>query len=439
MKKEFVVGMFLFVGLVAFAISIFLIKDIKLKSGYNLNLYFDDIGNLMERAWVRMRGVKIGRVEKILIEEDKAKVIVWIDSRVKLYKGTKAKISSTGVLGVKYIEMLQGDPTKGELKHEDKIYDTEKAVSIDDAISEGIDSLKNFADFLSEISKEKSLSKKIEDILTQIDEISKKINTSINPEVVKKTIDNINVAGQNISEFFSEETKKEINSAVLTLKEMSKKLEEITENIRSTETIAGQLLSDKESAKKFAETLSSVKSVSEKAEKTLNRINLFRTYWDFSFRYDIDTEMSKNDVGLEIYPKPTKFYYVSVNNISTQQDEISSYEKSNTFSLGLGGNFYNVVSIYGGLIKSYAGVGIKLFPFGYKSKLLAFTAEAYNFSKTRPSPQIDLDVKLKLTKWLYLGARYEDVSFREALNASLNIIFEDEDIAYLLGLIGLSQ
>ncbi|MCS7231775.1 MAG: MlaD family protein [Elusimicrobiota bacterium] len=438
MKKEFIVGLFLFIGLLAAGISIFLIRDVKLKSGYNLNLYFDDIGNLMERAWVRMRGVKIGRVERILIEEDKAKVIIWIDSKVKLYKGTKAKISSTGVLGVKYIEILQGDPLKGELKHNDSIYETESAVSIDNAISEGIESLRNFGEFLSGLSTGEPLSNRIDEILKEIEEISKKINSSIDPKEIKNLIYKINTAGENISEFFSEDTKEEINSAVLTLKNISRKLDEIVENIKSTETIAGQIISDREAGKKMADTLSSIKAVSEKAEKTLDRINLFRTYWDFSLRYDIQNDLAKSDVGIEIYPRTTKFYYLSVNNVSSQENS-ASYEEYNTFSIGLGGNFYNIVSVYGGFIKSYAGVGLKLFPLGYKSKLLEFGAEVYDFSKKRQTPRIDLSLKLKLTKWLYLGARYEDISFSEALNAYLNISFEDEDIAYLLGLIGLSQ
>ncbi len=62
MKKEFVVGLFLFIGFIILGVIIFVIKDIKLQKGYRLNLYFDDIGNLAERAWVRMRGVKIGKV-----------------------------------------------------------------------------------------------------------------------------------------------------------------------------------------------------------------------------------------------------------------------------------------------------------------------------------------------------------------------------------------
>jgi len=426
----------LFLGLIVFCILVFVIKDIKLEKGYRLNIYFDDVGNLMERAWVRMRGVKIGRVEKIEIENNKAKVVVWIDSKVKLYKTAKAKISSTGVLGVKYIEIVQGEVVNEFLKNGDNVYNTESIVSIDDAISEGINSLRKFGDMLSNLSKGKDLGVKIESIISNLEEITEKINISVNEKQLSQAIKNIQTAGENLTEFLND-TKREVKSAVLTLKDISEKLDRIVENVNSTQTIAGQIISDKESGKKVAEAISSLKLVVEKADKTLNRINMFTTYWDYRFRYDTKNEISKSDVGLEIYPKDTKFYYLAVNNISSDEQVVS--EKYNTLSIGIGGNFYDKFTLYGGLIRSYGGFGIKFFPLGYKSKLLEIGAETYNFSKTRSSPQIDFDLKFRLAKWLYLGARYEDVAVSEVLNTSLNVRFEDEDIAYLLGLIGLTR
>ena len=436
MKKEFLVGLFLFLGLIVFGILVFVIKDIKLEKGYRLNIYFDDVGNLMERAWVRMRGVKIGRVEKIEIENNKAKVVVWIDDKVKLYKTAKAKISSTGVLGVKYIEIVQGEPLDEFLKDGDNVYNTESIVSIDDAISEGINSLKKFGDMLSGLTKGRDLGGKIDSIMSNLEGITEKINNSIDEEQLRQTIRNVQTAGENLSEFLND-TKNEVKSAVLTLKDVSEKLNQMVENVKSTQTIAGQIISDKESGKKVADTISSFKLVVEKADKTLNRINMFTTYWDYRFRYDTKNEISKSDVELEIYPKDTKFYYLAVNNISSDEQVVS--EKYNTLSIGIGGNFYDKITLYGGLIRSYGGFGVKFFPLGYKSKLLEIGAEAYNFSKSRSSPQVDLDLRLKLARWLYLGARYEDVAVSEVLNASLNVRFEDEDIAYLLGLIGLTR
>ncbi len=436
MKKEFLVGLFLFLGLIVFGILVFVIKDIKLEKGYRLNIYFDDVGNLMERAWVRMRGVKIGRVEKIEIENNKAKVVVWIDYKVKLYKTAKAKISSTGVLGVKYIEIFQGEPSDEFLKDGDNVYNTKSIVSIDDAISEGINSLKKFGDMLSVLTKGRDLGGKIDSIMSNLEGITEKINNSIDEEQLRQTIKSVQTAGENLSEFLND-TKNEVKSAVLTLKDVSEKLNQVVENVKSTQTIAGQIISDKESGKKVADTISSFKLVVEKADKTLNRINMFSTYWDYRFRYDTKNEISKSDVGIEIYPKDTKFYYLAVNNISSDEQVVS--EKYNTLSIGIGGNFDDKITLYGGLIRSYGGFGVKFFPLGYKSKLLEIGAEAYNFSKSRSSPQVDLDLRLKLARWLYLGARYEDVAVSEVLNASLNVRFEDEDIAYLLGLIGLTR
>ena len=435
MKKEFAVGLFLFIGLLIFGLSIFVIKDVRLQKGYRLNLYFDNIGNLAERAWVRMRGVNIGRVEKIDIAEDKAKVVVWIDSKIKLYKTTKAKITSTGVLGVKYVEIIQGEKTSEYFKDGDSIYNTESVVSIDDALSQGIESLKQFADLLSSLSKEKDLSKKLNDIFSNLDELSKKINNSVDEQQVKKTIQNIQVAGENLNTFLTN-TKQDVKSAVLILKNVSEKLDKIVDNISSTQTIVGQIVSDKESAEKFAQTMSSIKLVAEKADKTLNRINMFTTYWDYRFRYDTKNNVAKNDIGIEVYPRQTKFYYLAVNNISLE-DEFSE-EKNNTVSIGIGGTFYDKITVYGGLIRSYGGVGMRLFPLGYKSKLLEFGVETYNFSKSRSTPQVDLSAKLKLTRWLYIGTRCEDVATESKVNTMLNITFEDEDIAYLLGLIGLT-
>ncbi len=436
MKKEFVVGLFVFIGFLSFGFSIFVIKDIRLQKGYRLNLYFDDIGNLAERAWVRMHGVKIGRVEKIGIVEDKAKVVVWIDAKIKLYKTAKAKISSTGILGVKYIEIVQGEVTEEYLKDGDDLYNTESIVSIDEALTESVNSLKQFSDVFSSLSKDKDFAKKLSYVVSNIEELSKKINAAIDEQQVKKTIHNIQVAGENLNAFLLD-TKQEVKSAVLTLKNVSEKLDKIVENVSSTQTIAGQIISDKESAEKFAKTISSIKLVAEKADKTLNRINMFTTYWDYRFRYDTKNDVAKNDIGIEIYPRPTKFYYLAVNNLSLEEEDLN--EKYNTVSIGIGGTFYGRIALYGGLIRSYGGVGIKLFPLGYKSKLLELGLEAYNFSKISSTPQLDVSAKLRLTRWLYLGSRFEDVVKESNVNAILNVTFEDEDIAYLLGLIGLTR
>ncbi len=442
MKKEFIVGIFVAIGIVFFCLSIFIIKDIRLEKGYRLNIYFDNVGNLMEKAWVRMRGVKVGKVEKILLENEKAKVVVWIKGDVKIHRGSKARISSTGVLGVKYLELTVGDITQPLLKDGDEIYSTESVFSIDEAISGGAKGIKKFSEFLEKISEDEKVVEKFASIVNNIDEFTKKLNNAVEQQQLKNTIKSLEVAGKTVEEILVT-NKENIKTAMLSLRNVSQKIDQLVEQISSTETVVGQVLVDKSAGEKVSQTIDSLKLAAEQANRTLNRINLFRTYWDYRSRYDLKNEELKSDIGIEIFPKETKFYFITVNNVTSQQDTGGSsgslQEQANTVSIGLGGRFYEVLTVYGGLIRSSGGVGVKIFPFGYKSKLLEFGSEVYNFSKSRSSPCVDLSVRLKLTKWLYVGSRYEDINVTQTINTTLNISFEDEDIAYLLGLIGLTR
>lgn len=438
MKKELTVGLFVLIGVLGFAFTIFLIKDIRVEPGYELNIYFDDVGNLMEKAWVRMRGVKIGKVNKIELEGEKAKVVVWIKNFVKIHSDTKAKIASTGVLGVKYVDLTLGSQDKPLLKHGDKIYSGNGSFSIDAALSEGISGIKSFTDFLQKISKDGDIGKNFSNIIENIESLTLKLNNSIEENRIKNVVRYLEIAGKDIKDILGP-NKDSITETILSIKNVSTKINEFADNIISTQTVLGQIVSDKESGQKVARTFDSIKLVSEQANKTLNRINLFRTYWDYRIRYDTKNEEYKSDVGLNVYPNERKFYYMSVDNVASKDNQVGSVEKNNTFSLGIGGNFYENFLVYGGLIRSSGGVGLKIFPFGYKPKLLEFGTEIYNFSKTKDWPEIDISLKLRLAKWLYVGSRYEDVKYKQALNASLNVSFEDEDIAYLFGLIGLAR
>lgn len=438
MKKEFLVGIFIIVGIIGFALTIFLIKDIRIEPGYTLNIYFDDVGNLMEKAWVRMRGVKVGKIDRIILENNKAKVVVWMKNFAKIHSDAKAKIASTGVLGVKYIELTLGSPDKPLLKDGDSIYSEDRAFSIDEALSEGISGIKGFTEFLEKMSKDGDMSESLGNIISNIEQLTAKLNKSIEDERIRNVVRYLETAGRDINKIL-EPNKDNINSAILSLKNISDKINELSENITSTDTVLGQIVSDKETGGKVAQTFDSLQLVAAQANRVLNRVNLFRTYWDYRMRYDTKNSEYKSDIGVDIYPKETKFYYISLNNVASDDQKSGYVEKNNTFSLGIGGSFYDKFVLYGGLIRSTGGFGVRIFPFGYKPKLLELGTEVYNFSKSKDWPEINLSLRLRLSKWLYVGSRYEDIQYTKALNASLNISFEDDDVAYLFGLIGLAR
>jgi len=52
---------------------------------------------------------------------------------------------------------------------------------------------------------------------------------------------------------------------------------------------------------------------------------------------------------------------------------------------------------------------------------------------------INAGASYKLTNWLNIKVNYEDALEQKAVNATMNLYIEDDDIAYFLGLSGLSS
>ncbi len=130
-----------------------------------------------------------------------------------------------------------------------------------------------------------------------------------------------------------------------------------------------------------------------------------------------------------------------MNNLAEKED--SDYDdgdqKINSFSAQIGkriGRF----TFYGGMIRSTGGLGINYYPFGGDNIIL--NTEAFDFTRERDQETkawVNVGGKVKLTDWWYLGINGEDILEQKTINTTINLTFDDEDLAYLLGLAGLSS
>jgi hypothetical protein len=74
-------------------------------------------------------------------------------------------------------------------------------------------------------------------------------------------------------------------------------------------------------------------------------------------------------------------------------------------------------------------------------------AEAYNFGRdetyqghTFDKPVYNAGARVKaIEPWLWVGAQVEDMAVRRNLNVNANVMFRDEDLAFLLAFIGLAR
>ncbi|MFH1238558.1 MAG: hypothetical protein V1653_00430, partial [bacterium] len=78
----------------------------------------------------------------------------------------------------------------------------------------------------------------------------------------------------------------------------------------------------------------------------------------------------------------------------------------------------------------------------FNNKIFAVEAEAFRFDRKingKSKAWINAGGSVRLFEWLYVRASADDLLDSPALNTSLNLVLKDEDLAYLLGLTGLSN
>lgn len=114
---ELLVGFFICLGVAAIFILTMRVSSVSNfgnTEGYSLTARFFNIGSLEEGAQVNMGGVRIGRVADIHLDPKtyQAVVVMHINEKYKLPKGSSASILTTGLLGNQYVGVTPGGSTQ---------------------------------------------------------------------------------------------------------------------------------------------------------------------------------------------------------------------------------------------------------------------------------------------------------------------------------------
>lgn len=104
------IGIFV-TGLLLLALAIIFIGnigDLFKKQGYEVYALFDSALGLENKASVKLAGIKIGEVKDITLAGRRAKVGMMIYPQYQIPRGSRATLSSLGILGEKYVEIIPG-------------------------------------------------------------------------------------------------------------------------------------------------------------------------------------------------------------------------------------------------------------------------------------------------------------------------------------------
>jgi phospholipid/cholesterol/gamma-HCH transport system substrate-binding protein len=107
---ELSVGVFVLLGLMAMAYIAVRLGQLPFAGGaaYKVTATFSTAGGLQRGADVDIAGVKVGRVEKITLEDYEAVVTLSIDSTIELQEDAIASIKTRGLIGEKYLRITPG-------------------------------------------------------------------------------------------------------------------------------------------------------------------------------------------------------------------------------------------------------------------------------------------------------------------------------------------
>ncbi|UPT73466.1 MAG: hypothetical protein M0D55_16575 [Elusimicrobiota bacterium] len=210
-------------------------------------------------------------------------------------------------------------------------------------------------------------------------------------------------------------------------------------SINTSSGTIGALLNDTKIKDDIKESVSTL-------HDTLTRINQFKVYWNYDWRYEHAVRTSRVDIGLKISPREGRYYYVGGSNLANINDERrgtkTDYARPNQIDalLGWDKDWWD----FGvGVIRSGGGARVTVTPF-HKDPILgrvSLVAQGHDFGRNRTiegrkftKPAYDLGASVKVQKHVKLGARVEDIAEVPRYQSWINVMFEDTDIAYLFGL-----
>ena len=244
MKQETRVGIVIILGILLFATSIMVLSGTRFfEKGYEINILFNDIQGLLRQAKVQVAGVNVGYVKKISLESGKAKVKVWLNEDVKIYKDANAYIFSSGIIGVKFIQITPGTETEEILKNKEVIIGVDP-VSIDKMFDKTQAAVNSLLDSMKSLTSDSS----IRSTINNLDKFSADL-TVISKELKRTVADG------------------RFNSISKKLDSTLSSLEKISKSIENGEGTLGQLVTDKKLGKDLGETIRNMRIFSKMVEE----------------------------------------------------------------------------------------------------------------------------------------------------------------------------
>lgn len=479
------VGLFATLCLLVLGFFVLRIEDWNLFGGRGSTVAarFDSVAGLDDKAAVRIAGVRVGSVDGLALDGQKARVTLRLDRPVRLTEGTTANLASSGLLGEKYVEIIPGPPDAPPLGA-DAVIDGTTPMGLDQAmakLSEVADSIGEITDSVAGRGGQTSLSR----LIDNLEAVSLEIRglVAANRAQVDATVANFERLSGTLADELPRlaaqlervlgqvdgvlaENRGTLQESMANIRDLTTRLQTsvdnlnaITSKVASGEGTIGKLISSDEAHDTLVETLGSIDSGVKTLSSTLGKAQKLKLYLGAEGSYLTEAEDSRALFRLDADPQSGRFYRVEIvddprgrirrktreetvtlpdGTVETTTTRTVTREEETTLSAQFG-FVLGRARLRAGLFESTGGAGVDYALLGDR---VSFSLDAFDFGRQDEttdsedlSPHLRLTGRYWLRSSLFLQAGYDDFleRDRDSLFLGAGVRWSDDDLKYLLG------
>ena len=449
----------------------------------------DDAMGLLRDSDVLVSGVVVGKLDKIGLENGKAKFTLKISKEVPLYENAKLEKVMESMLGTNVLVLMPGDSSTPLLKENDYIKNVKTLSGISSTMSkvsammektdalmekmlerENQEKLNKIMDMLVRTAENTTQNiegnmKLLSSVLKDMSEVMQKVNAKSDTEMDKlaKILENTLKVTDRIAEI-SDGKDEKLNQtlddlrnslkliadelaasrgAMQDVREITSNVNQITEKVANGEGTVGKLLTDEK-------LYNDIVKVSDKLTDYADTLLGMKVYVDAHSNYMVFSNSFKTYFDITLQPRKDRFYLLGV--VDDPRGNVSHTTTTHTtdvdgttyivnddktvvsdklkFNLQIG-RIFGPVALRGGIFQSKAGLAVDYNPWKYVS----LSAEIFDFS-SGGAPQLRVQGlarpflwTMEPFSWLYITAGGEDlINGQRDLYFGLGLRFDDDDL-----------
>ena len=496
----FFVGCFALIAFISLRLGNYQIGEAR---GFTLSAVFDSAAGLNTDTPVLLAGMRVGQVTTLKLEKGRARVFFRVKQGTIIANDSKIAIQSRGFLGAKYLEITPGK-SETPFKDGNSVDNVVTGAELSDLSAKAgdiADDVKAITANLRHVLGGVEGQEGMQDLFTNLQEITQRLATALadNQERMNQITANVANLTGNMADI-TDENRRAVREAIGNLPEITKNLATLTANLanltqNNNEEINTAIKQLALSTTRLQESLTNISSITGKIdngqgtvgqlinnnETATNINNTIDTVSDFVARiqriqlalgyrgeYYPESGFAKSYVTLRLQPALDHWYEVGIVENPFDQTDTTTNTYTTTHNAGkptattettvTRNSYYNTNTVrfnaeiykrwywfvvHGGLIESYAGVGVQA---RLIDDHLTLSLEGRNFGDPN-YPQLKASIDFTFLDHFFVTAGADNIVDRSVLYKhgqplwffGGGIFFTDNDFAALLGLYPVSK